>query len=294
MRRVTYALTLASSILLSVQATLSQEPPKPALRRNITIDLLEQSLSPSPAAPVTLHLGTIPTGKKWVVGVRAEPTAGVKFQAGVVFTDTFQGAPVVKSVAPFSAALLAIRDNTIRLEGTDRLGGDLLVFLVLPSGTTLIVQNDNGQYFRGTVSTGLILKDGEVIPSVPKIPGELVFKLLLPSAREPNQPVRLSADKYSVGSQLLREHIISVSMPRYPAQPKDSDGILAIQMEIDGAGLVRNVQLLQGDPALLPNVERAVREWRFRPFLIDTEAVTVTAPVVFGFRNGKVTSSVMR
>lgn len=59
--------------------------------------------------------------------------------------------------------------------------------------------------------------------------------------------------------------------PEYPEAAKSASiqGIVTLQALVDTYGLIRDVRILSGDPALTNAAVQAVRHWQYRPYRED-------------------------
>lgn len=75
--------------------------------------------------------------------------------------------------------------------------------------------------------------------------------------------------------------------PLHFVYPEYSDvharGVVFLKAELDSAGSVRTVKLISGNRALAAAALRAVRKWRYRPYLKDGEAVATETYIVISF-----------
>ena len=60
-------------------------------------------------------------------------------------------------------------------------------------------------------------------------------------------------------------------------------GVVSLKAELDSAGSVRTVKLISGNRALAAAALRAVRKWRYRPYLKDGEPVATETYIVISF-----------
>jgi protein TonB len=74
-------------------------------------------------------------------------------------------------------------------------------------------------------------------------------------------------------------------VPVYPPIPKalHREGIVVLQATISTTGRIENLQVVSGDPMLTQAANDAVRNWRYRPYLLNGQPVEVetTINVVF-------------
>ena len=88
-----------------------------------------------------------------------------------------------------------------------------------------------------------------------------------------------------LGGVVLASNLVKRVMPEYPK--------LAINMRLSGTvrllatvgidGRVRELQLLDGHPLLVPAAMTAVRQWLYTPTLLNGEPVEVNAPIEVHF-----------
>jgi periplasmic protein TonB len=79
--------------------------------------------------------------------------------------------------------------------------------------------------------------------------------------------------------------ILKKVRPLYPeeARKKGIQGSVALSVRIGKSGDVINMKLVSGDPALAPAAIEAVKRWKYKPFLIDGNALEVDTQVTVNF-----------
>jgi len=92
------------------------------------------------------------------------------------------------------------------------------------------------------------------------------------------QRVRVSQ---GVSSGLLIKKV----QPNYPPLARQAriQGQVLLQAEISKDGTIQNLQLISGHPMLAPAAIEAVKQWRYRPYLLNGEPVAVETQVVVNF-----------
>lgn len=97
-------------------------------------------------------------------------------------------------------------------------------------------------------------------------------------ASQPAQRVRISQ---GVSTGLL----VSKLPPVYPLLARQGriQGTVAVKAVINQTGDVVSVELVSGHPMLAPAALDAVRQWKYRPFLLDGNAVEVETEVTVNF-----------
>jgi periplasmic protein TonB len=83
------------------------------------------------------------------------------------------------------------------------------------------------------------------------------------------------------------EKRLSYSVPAtYPteARPHGTEGTVVLKAVIDESGKVAGTKVVEGDPVLASAATRAVRQWRYRPYLRDGKPVTFQTIVLVDFQ----------
>jgi TonB family protein len=92
------------------------------------------------------------------------------------------------------------------------------------------------------------------------------------------QLVRISA---GVSTALLIKKV----QPQYPSNAMQSrvQGQVVLQARIDKEGNVEDLTLISGDPLLAPAALEAVKQWKYKPYLLNGQPVKVETQVVVNF-----------
>ena len=92
------------------------------------------------------------------------------------------------------------------------------------------------------------------------------------------QRVRVSA---GVTSGLLVKRI----QPPYPPLARQAriQGVVILQAEISKTGDIQNLRLISGHPMLAPAAIEAVKQWKYKPYLLNGEPVEVETTVQVNF-----------
>jgi protein TonB len=99
----------------------------------------------------------------------------------------------------------------------------------------------------------------------------------VPKAATP-QRVRVSQ---GVSSGLLIRKV----QPAYPPLARQAriQGTVILHAEISKDGTIQNLQLISGHAMLAPAAIDAVKQWRYKPYLLNGEPVAVETEVVVNF-----------
>jgi TonB family protein len=83
----------------------------------------------------------------------------------------------------------------------------------------------------------------------------------------------------------LEEPRIHDVAPKYPkdAIAKGIQGVVRLRATIDRKGNVANVRVLEGDPILAEAAVKAVKRWKYRPHLLNGEAVEAETAITIQF-----------
>lgn len=88
-----------------------------------------------------------------------------------------------------------------------------------------------------------------------------------------------------MGGVVLEAKIVSRTIPVYPrlALQTRLEGTVTFTAIIAKDGTIQHLQLLSGHPLFIQAATDAVRQWRYRPTLLNGEPVEVVAPIEVKF-----------
>ena len=88
-----------------------------------------------------------------------------------------------------------------------------------------------------------------------------------------------------VSSGVSQALIVSKVPPEYPADAKEAriQGVVVLKVIIDKEGNVENIQLISGHPMLAPAAIEAVKQWKYKPYLLNGNPVEVDTQVTVNF-----------
>ncbi len=86
-------------------------------------------------------------------------------------------------------------------------------------------------------------------------------------------------------SHMMEGNLIYRVQPRYPllAIQTRTQGTVLLRAVISKQGTIENLQLISGHPLLVPAAMDAVRQWRYRPYVLNDEPVEVETEVTVKF-----------
>lgn len=111
---------------------------------------------------------------------------------------------------------------------------------------------------------------------------------VLPTAPPPRQaaPVKKEPPKpLRVGGSVQAANIVQRVNPSYPQLAKQAriQGLVRLEGIIARDGSIQQLKVISGHPLLVPAAVEAVRQWRYRPTLLNGEPVEVIAPIDVNF-----------
>lgn len=89
-------------------------------------------------------------------------------------------------------------------------------------------------------------------------------------------------------SSMLEGSLIRRVQPEYPPLARSAriQGTVVLFAEISKAGTIDNLRVISGHPLLVPSTIDAVRQWRYRPYLLNGEPIEVETQITVNFLLG--------
>ena len=86
-------------------------------------------------------------------------------------------------------------------------------------------------------------------------------------------------------SQILEGNLIRRVQPVYPPLAKNVriQGPVVLAAIISKAGTIDNLQVLSGHPMLVAAAIDAVKQWRYRPYILNNEPIEVQTQITVNF-----------
>jgi protein TonB len=86
-------------------------------------------------------------------------------------------------------------------------------------------------------------------------------------------------------SSMLEGNLIRRVEPAYPPMAKMAriQGSVVLSAIIDKAGAIENLHALSGHPLLVPAAVSAVSQWRYRPYILNSEPIEVETQITVNF-----------
>jgi len=103
-----------------------------------------------------------------------------------------------------------------------------------------------------------------------------------------NQPVavpKAAIQRVRVSQGVASGYLIKKVQPNYPPLARQAriQGQVVLHAEISKEGTITNLQLISGHAMLAPAAIEAVRQWRYKPYLLNGEPVAVETEVIVNF-----------
>lgn len=117
---------------------------------------------------------------------------------------------------------------------------------------------------------------------------ETSLALSPPSLPPPVHQLSRPTRPHPVGGAVQNANLISQVKPVYPhaAIIARIQGLVILEAIISRQGLVENLRVVSGNPLLVPAALDAVKQWRYRPTLLNGEPVEVETTITVSFALG--------
>ncbi|MBI3209557.1 MAG: M56 family metallopeptidase [Candidatus Solibacter usitatus] len=147
---------------------------------------------------------------------------------------------------------------------------------------------------RGRIPGVLPLKIGDAVTfdaarEIQSALAEVDSRLRASISEDMALTISLAANGIRVGGNLQAAKIKNKVTPKYPPEAKAAriQGTVRMNVEIDAAGKVSNVELVAGHPILVPAAMDAVRQWEYETTLLNGNPVAVLTVVDVNFTLSK-------
>jgi len=107
-----------------------------------------------------------------------------------------------------------------------------------------------------------------------------------PSASQDSSPPRIPLPRRIRVSSGVSQGLLEKKIaPEYPPDARDAriQGAVVLRAVIDKEGNVSTLELVSGHPALAPAAIEAVRQWKYRPYLLNGQAIEVDTTIQVNF-----------
>ena len=88
-----------------------------------------------------------------------------------------------------------------------------------------------------------------------------------------------------IPQQVMEHRLRKRVRPRYPddARQRRVEGLVVLCAVIDTKGNVEELKLISGHPLLAPSALPAVKQWKYRPYLLNGQPVEVETQITVAF-----------
>ena len=120
------------------------------------------------------------------------------------------------------------------------------------------------------------------------VPGGVFSELLNKASSVPvlaKSPVPTPVKRMRIASRVAEANLIHDVAPQYPPEAGRAriEGTVVLMAVIGKDGSVQDVQVESGLPILAQAAIDAVRQWRYKPYMIDGEPVEVDSRITINF-----------
>ena len=101
------------------------------------------------------------------------------------------------------------------------------------------------------------------------------------------QPVEQSQpDRIRIMQGVTPGLLIRKVQPKYPknARKNHVEGTVILQAQISAAGDITDLKVVSGDELLVPSALKAVKQWKYRPYILEGKAVEVETEITVNYR----------
>ncbi len=102
----------------------------------------------------------------------------------------------------------------------------------------------------------------------------------------PPPPPATPAQRVRVGGNVIAANLVSQVRPVYPQLAKQArvQGVVVLEAEISKEGTIENLRVLNGHPLLTQAAIDAVKQWRYKPTMLNGQPVTVVTTITVTFQ----------
>src|SRR5437588_8825647 len=115
-------------------------------------------------------------------------------------------------------------------------------------------------------------------------PGGVLGSILAANA----PPPKVAPQRVKVSSGVVSGLLINKVTPQYPqiARQAHISGSVILQAVISKQGTIEGLKVMQGHPMLVSNAVEAVKQWRYKPYILNGEPVEVETTITVNFTMG--------
>jgi protein TonB len=93
------------------------------------------------------------------------------------------------------------------------------------------------------------------------------------------------SDRVSLPAEIAQSLLVTKIVPTYPLLARETrvQGAVVLDVDITKEGTIEGLRTLSGHPMLIPAAIDAVKQWRYKPYLLNGEPVPVKTKVTVNF-----------
>ncbi len=169
--------------------------------------------------------------------------------------------------------------------------GGVFLILVLVLVTRFVPWRGAGssQTAQTSAQEAHMVKSAPVIAGTPAPPAETPAKsdklIQSPVTRATDESQPRSPQRVRVPEEALKNLIISTVLPVYPALARQAhvQGMVVLDADISKDGTVETLKVISGHPLLIQAALKAVKQWRYKPYVLNGKPVAVNTQIIVGF-----------
>src|ERR1700757_4474105 len=188
-----------------------------------------------------------------------------------------RGAPPPPPRPPPPAAPTPIK--TVKVVQTDIINGQLRTPTKIPQKVQMIKEEE---------APPPVMSAGGGVGGVPGgVPGGQMGGVIggIISSTPVAVPKAATPQRVRVSQGVSQGLLIKKVQPTYPPLARQAriQGTVLLQAEISKDGTIENLRLISGHPMLAPAAIEAVKQWRYKPYMLNGEPVAVETQVQVNF-----------
>ena len=171
--------------------------------------------------------------------------------------------------------------TTTTAQSSPRTGGRALVI-------PIVVSRDLSRHPRNEPSRDTGVGMAPSIPGLVTLPDGVLNPIRSGAVQPISPPPTTSAHDVRV-SKVMEGMLVRRIEPRYPppAIAARIEGPVKIKAIISREGIIQQAEVLSGSPLLSRAALEAIREWRYRPYILNGEPVEVETEITVNFTLGR-------
>jgi periplasmic protein TonB len=190
---------------------------------------------------------------------------------------TFLVAPPPPPPPPPPAAATPIK--TVKVVQTDIINGQLRTPTKIPEKVQMIKEEE---------APPPVMSASGVVGGVPGgVPGGQMGGVIggIISSTPVAVPKVATPQRVRVSQGVSQGLLVKKVQPAYPPLARQAriQGQVILQAEISKDGSIENLRLISGHPMLAPAAIEAVKQWRYKPYMLNGEPVAVETTVMVNF-----------